>query len=1305
MVESWQPSLPTGPAPCASVIPISGPTLVCSQQTVSYSMPPSSLVTQSPSVYSYNWYKPIPWVTIGTTTNQVYNAIAYGSGVLTAAVTSSNSFLCAGVSYTNFTCHAAGAIGVSVVPTPSFIVSNTLICQGECVTISTNPLGSFTCSSPFPNQQNTVGSLITVCPNVTTTYLLKAKSNVPGSNCTSQKSITIIVKPKPALTISPSPQFSFCGVPHPTVVFATPGLVNYTWSTLPLTPQTPPLNTSIGQFTLLGQTVITVTALAVNGCTAAASTTGIPLSYPNLNINASPLSICPGQSSTLTATGANTYTWNWPLSSNQNSVVVSPTITTVYGVSATGTNVCSVTSNVIVSVLGTPTVTVTPPYICAGITNNFQAFGAQSYTWVLGTVPQQTIALQSFNMQVNSATSYTVCGSGANAACIGCTTGILSPGNPIPIIAPSLTYCSNANLCTTISASSSLNAPVNYTWSSSYLFGQYIGASISVCPVNTATYIVSATSPSGCPNSATLSVSSLSNCCPGNTVGLSALNPAAGLSGTLANTSYLLNNTITLTNSASFFNSEVWMTPAAKIIVPYGMTLDFDNTHLFSCGLWMWEGIEVQDGGRVTTSNSSTHTNLIEDAKVAIDLSNISALNTSPLPPLDLQRWVFNKNFIGIRIANSAATLDSLALGISGCVFCSRDLSAGILTFPSPALTWPGAGPTCAFNELRCANQSTNGLIPPYALNGYTQTNLKQPYPNQGAHIGIQIKDIGDPNPYPVAISPTLPDGVVLGMYYQSAVANDFNLFDGLGIGIEVTNSGLKTMNNVFQKMQTYPFPGAPNNMFGGIGISHVIDPSINMNARLFLTGRDINDGNKFWDCYTGVFASNVYEPVVNFAFFRSTHAAAGASNAGPQPGDTGISVCTNRLNLGINWCQFNNLKYGMVISTPSNSSGYDIGYGPTPGICIRGFEIQSNYFGPEVNSSTPNTGTEYMSDAIQIISPNINNWAFQPNTVGSVLVSNKINRTYRGILLDGFADTQIDMIGNDVGIDADYTFGNPSWGYGISLNNNFGNLTVSNNTLHASKPWVNYPMPTPTISLLFAENNYSATTKSPRIECNFAKNAYIGYHFSGPNDGTVWEGNEMCSNFYGMALTNSAVIGEQGSPTSAIGNWWRQSSLLGCDAWNGGNAAAWQTYCEDSDPNLSKLWVINVSPNYNPLYNVGNQIGITYLTGTSPNIDLAPINRLSDCTGNHIYGPPPAWRLTNLNEDESNETVSQIRIYPNPSSDQFILESLENMTGSTLFVYSISGVELLRRSVLEDYKVQIDISEFQPALYFIQLK
>ena len=61
---------------------------------------------------------------------------------------------------------------------------------------------------------------------------------------------------------------------------------------------------------------------------------------PNVTITAT--DVCPGQNSTLTGAGANTYSWS--TGNTGNPITVSPTATTLYTVTATSTQGCTSTS-------------------------------------------------------------------------------------------------------------------------------------------------------------------------------------------------------------------------------------------------------------------------------------------------------------------------------------------------------------------------------------------------------------------------------------------------------------------------------------------------------------------------------------------------------------------------------------------------------------------------------------------------------------------------------------------------------------------------------------------------------------------------------------------------------------------------------------------------------------------------------------------------------------------------------------------------------------------------------------------------
>ena len=72
---------------------------------------------------------------------------------------------------------------------------------------------------------------------------------------------------------------------------------------------------------------------------------------PSIIASTSSDSLCSGQSATLTASGATSYTWS-PLGSNSNTVVVSPSISTNYVLIGSNDGICFPSTNV--SILVTP---------------------------------------------------------------------------------------------------------------------------------------------------------------------------------------------------------------------------------------------------------------------------------------------------------------------------------------------------------------------------------------------------------------------------------------------------------------------------------------------------------------------------------------------------------------------------------------------------------------------------------------------------------------------------------------------------------------------------------------------------------------------------------------------------------------------------------------------------------------------------------------------------------------------------------------------------------------------------------------
>jgi hypothetical protein len=100
-------------------------------------------------------------------------------------------------------------------------------------------------------------------------------------------------------------------------------------------------------------------------------------------ISSSPV-ICSGQTTTLTASGANSYTWQ-PMSIVNSSIVVTPITSALFTVVATSTAGCVESKTISLLISPLPTITVSSDTICTGETFTITPSGASTYTYSSGS--------------------------------------------------------------------------------------------------------------------------------------------------------------------------------------------------------------------------------------------------------------------------------------------------------------------------------------------------------------------------------------------------------------------------------------------------------------------------------------------------------------------------------------------------------------------------------------------------------------------------------------------------------------------------------------------------------------------------------------------------------------------------------------------------------------------------------------------------------------------------------------------------------------------------------------------------------
>ena len=337
------------------------------------------------------------------------------------------------------------------------------ICSGSTVVFTGGGASSYTWTNGVVNA--TPYTLPSVTSQTTVPYTVMGTDT---NGCTNSAVVTVTVNPLPILI---APSITICSGQYATLIASSSDTTThqFVW-TNGISNGVPFMTTTTSEYI--------VTGTNKNGCkgTATATVTVLLVSptftLPVITISSNPITSC-GNSGTLTASGASTYTWS--AGQNGATIVVTPTISTTYTVSGTQSG-CTVT-NTVTQVVDIIKISSNIDTICSGSSAILTASGANTYTW---SASNHT---STYTVSPTVSTTYSVTG----AASVGTTTAQCVSSSSYTQLVRALSISSSADsLCNGSSAVLTATGASTFTWSTSQN-----AASISVSPTVSTTYSVS----------------------------------------------------------------------------------------------------------------------------------------------------------------------------------------------------------------------------------------------------------------------------------------------------------------------------------------------------------------------------------------------------------------------------------------------------------------------------------------------------------------------------------------------------------------------------------------------------------------------------------------------------------------------------------------------------------------------------------------------------------------------------------------------------------------------------------------------
>ncbi|WP_156510968.1 MULTISPECIES: PKD-like domain-containing protein, partial [Emticicia] len=1146
------------PTPTAPTGISASPATICSGQ--------SSTLSATCSTGTVTWYSN------AALTNLISNSVSPGS-------TTTYYVACVSASGCK---SATGSIAITVNPTPTaptgISASPLTICSGKSSTLLAACTGGTVTWYNDVTLTNTISNIVS--PTSTSTYYVACLSNTGCRSTFGFVAVTVNPVPSAPTSISASPATICSG--QSSTLSATCSTGTTTWYSDAALTNT--VSNTVSPTTTTTYYVSCVSALGCKSTPGNISITVNPIPSAPTSISASPITICSGQSSALSATcSSGTVTWytNNALTTEVTSPV-SPTSTNTYYVACVSTAGCkSSVGNITVTVNPTPptptNISVSPTTICVGQSASLTATCASgTITWytnaALTTVVATTVS------PIITTTYYVACmsGLGCNSASENVTVNVNpTPSAPTGIAASSTTICSGQSSTLSATCSSGI-----ITWYTEAALTNAVSSLVR--PTMTTTYYGACVSAAGCKSPAgniTIIVnqtpatlpSSTTEYCQGNTASQLSIVGASGATvlwyntitgGVGTNTAPTPStSTVGTTNyyvSQTQNGCETERATIAIVVNPNpALSLEVGNAACAGSPVtiiasatggtpgyqYSKNGVDFQTNNIFTGIFAGSYTISARDSKGCLIAQFVNITQAVPLS-------------LSIQSSNDCSTGDNGIINISGTG------GTGALTYN---INGGSYGSTTTFSNLSSGTytvgvKDANGCILEKTLNVNTVPDIVLSLTSQNDCI------VGSTGMFSLSAS----GGLAPFQYRVNGGSWGGSSFTGLSAGTHIAQvidarGCTKTLN-----LEIIEKPAAPTVTSSTICAGQSVNLSATCNTGVPLWYSDVDLTNSLSSVTVTPSATTNYYAVCEIVAnnCKSTVATANIT-VNPIPTVNSITnqfLCNATTTTAVNFT-------GMVSGTIYNwtNTNTNIGLSTSGNGNILAFTATNS-------TSSPISGT--ITATPSYTNQGVTCTGTPQNFTITVNPTPSVNSITDQSLCNGSQTTAITMLGAVTGTVYNWTNSNTS--IGLSANGT-GNIVAFTATNTGSLP-------------IFGEITVSPSFTNGGVTCTGTPKIFTIAVNPTPTVNTVTN-QILCSG----STTNA--INFTGAVSGTVYNWTNSNTSIGLDGSGSGNIAAFATTNPGSSPNIG---TINVTPSYsnNGVTCTGSSQSLTITVNPTPTVN-----------------------------------------------------------------------------------------------------